>query len=112
MNYDDQILKEKIMLRVRFIHNVKAVGRLLLARVALLATLVAAAGFFVSIPNVLKNMPSILDVSNVARFSLTAFLNTKLAIQIIAIGTIVLLFYIARDIVKAFQGVSRSVLTA
>lgn len=93
------------MQRVRFIYNAKAVGHLLLAKAAILASLLAISGFFVSIPNVLKNMPSLFDISNVALFSLSAFENTDFMIQIISIGTVVVIFYIFRDIVKTFRGV-------
>ncbi|MBI2475669.1 MAG: hypothetical protein HYV67_00300 [Candidatus Taylorbacteria bacterium] len=103
MNRQEIILKENIMRRVRFIYGVKSLPRVFVPKIALLASLVAAAGFFVSVPNVLRNMPSFLELPKVLRFLTAAFLNTRFAIQAIAIGTLIVLFYMARDVIKTFR---------
>ncbi|GEM_PF-723399 len=103
MNRQEQILKEDIMWRVRFIYGVKSLPRVFVPKIALLASLVAVAGFFVSVPNVLRNMPNFVELPKFFQFVVAAFLNTKFAIQAIAIGTLIVLFYILRDIVKTFR---------
>ncbi|MDO8590954.1 MAG: hypothetical protein Q7R65_03170 [bacterium] len=102
MTNQEKIMKEDIMRRVLFIYGLKSLPRVFVPKIALLASLLAAAGFFVSLPNVLRNMPSFLELPKFFEFLTAAFLNTGFAIQIIALGTLVVFFYMVRDIVKTF----------
>lgn len=103
MTQEELILKKNIMMRVRFIYGVKSLSRVFVPKIALLATLVAVAGFFVSFPNVLRNMPNFLEVTKFTEFTITAFFHTKLVTQTVFIGVLVLLGYIVRDIIQVFQ---------
>ena len=103
MNYQDTILKETILMRVRFIHTVKNVGALFVAKLALFSGLVALAGFFVSVPHVLQNMPSLFEIKSFTQFAMMAFLNTKTAIQAITLGTLTLLLWMVGDLIKIFR---------
>jgi len=91
------------MARVRFIYGVKNFSRVFVPKLALLASLVAVAGFFVSFPNVFHNMPSFFEMTKFANFTLSAFLHTQLFVQAVFVGTIILFGYIIRDIVQVFQ---------
>ncbi|MEK7575099.1 MAG: hypothetical protein AAB511_02625 [Patescibacteria group bacterium] len=112
MNIQEQILKDDIMKRVRFVYGMKALPRVFLPKLAVLSSLVAVAGFFVSMPNVLKNMPSLLEIPSFFGFFTAAFLNTSTTIQLLSLGTIAVLFYMVRDIVNTVQGRTPSLLTA
>lgn len=105
MNIQEQMLKDDIMKRVRFIYGMKALPRVFLPKLAVLTSLVAVAGFFVSVPNVIKNMPSLLETSKFVEFVSAAFLNTGFVTQAVAVGAIVVLFYMLRDIVNTLRGV-------
>ena len=103
MTKEEQILKNEIMMRVRFVYGVKSLPRVFVPKLALLASLVAVAGFFASMPHVLRNMPSLFEVGNFTRFVVSAFLNTKLAIQIIGLGSLAVSVFMVRDIAKVFR---------
>jgi hypothetical protein len=103
MTNQEQILKNDIMMRVRFIYGIKSLSRVFVPKLALLASLVAIAGFFVSFPNVFRNMPSILEITRFADFVISAFVHTKLFVQAVSLGTLVLMAYMVRDIVQVFQ---------
>ena len=104
MNIQEQMLKDDIMKRVRFVYGMKALPRVFLPKLAALTSLVAVAGFFVSMPNVFKNMPSLLEIPQFFGFFTAAFLNTSSIIQALALGTLVVVLYMVRDIVNTFQG--------
>lgn len=103
MTYEEMILKENIMRRVRFIWGFKRLGTVLTAKFALFAALVAGASFFVSVPNVLRNMPSFTQIGDFSQFVASAFLNTKVFVQLASLAAITLLYFMARDIVRAFR---------
>ena len=103
MTQEELILKQQIMMRVRFVYGVKSLPRVFIPKLALLASLVAVAGFFVSVPNVLHNMPNLFEVENFARFFVTAFLNTKIAIQAISLGTVAVMFLMVRDLTRTLR---------
>ena len=104
MNYDDTVLKESIMRRVRFVYAVKNNALPFALKFAVFASLVAAGSFFVSVPHVIRNMPSLFEVKSFAAFFVAAFLNTKMVIQAISVATLALLFFMLRDIRKTFRG--------
>ncbi len=54
----------------------------------------------VSMPHIFSNMPSILSPREFISFHAASFLNTEPLVQILAIGTIVLLIWLARNIVR------------
>src|SRR3989338_5616030 len=102
MTKEEQILKNEIMMRVRFVYGVRALPRVFVPKLALLASLVAVAGFFVSMPHVLRNMPSLFEIGKFMEFIAAAFLNTNLIVQAVMLGTLVLLGLMVRDIAKVF----------
>lgn len=104
MSIQDNNLKSDVMKRVLFIHGVKRLPAVFLPKFAVLSTLVALTGFSVSLPNVLRNMPSLFDVQKLAEFATSAFLNTRFAVQASALLTAVVLLYMLRDIFLAFRG--------
>ena len=105
---ESNAVKQNIMRRIYFIYTLKRVSHVFAVRFGLLAALVSVGSFSVSVPNVLKNMPSLLQISKFFEFSFYAFLNTKLVIQLIVAGSVVVLFYLTRDVLKIVRN-NRSV---
>ncbi|MDO8483155.1 MAG: hypothetical protein Q7S86_05055 [bacterium] len=106
MTKEESILKDQIMMRVRFVYGVKSLPRVFIPKLAVLASLVAVAGFFVSVPNVLQNMPSLFEIQSFANFFMAAFLNTKLSIQVVSLGTLIIIGLMVRDMMKVFRSFS------
>ena len=103
MTKEELALKQQIMMRVRFVYGVKSLPRVFIPKLAVLASLLAVAGFFVSVPNVLQNMPSLFEIGDFVRFIIAAFLNTKLAIQLMSLGSFAVAVFMVRDITKVFR---------
>src|SRR3989344_5633938 len=103
MTKEESILKDQIMMRVRFVYGVKSLPRVFIPKLAVLASLVAIAGFFVSVPNVIHNMPSLFEIGDFVRFLTAAFINTKLAIQLMSLGSFAVAVFMVRDITKVFR---------
>ncbi|KKU68142.1 MAG: hypothetical protein UX89_C0007G0038 [Parcubacteria group bacterium GW2011_GWA2_47_16] len=106
MTKEESILKDQIMMRVRFVYGVKSLPRVFIPKLAVLASLVAIAGFFVSVPNVIHNMPSLFEIGDFVRFLTAAFINTKFYIQAVSLGTIIIAGLMLRDIMKVFRAFS------
>ena len=104
MTKDELILKRDIMQRVLFIYGLKSVPRVFLPKIAALSTLVAVTGFLVSVPNVLRNMPSLLELPKFFEFVTAAFVHTGFLVQTIVVIVLMVFFYILRDIIKTFLG--------
>ncbi len=103
MTYEDLILKEAIMRRVRFIHALKTLAVPLATKLSAAAALAMFAAFFVSLPDVVHNMPSVFEVSHFAKFALTAFLKTRIVIQVASLAMFALVFGMTADIVRVFR---------
>jgi hypothetical protein len=112
MNYEEKVLREKIMRRVRFIHLMKSNALAFAAESVMLAVFVAAGSFFVSVPNVINNMPSVFEIGNLANFVVYAFLKTEIVMQMIFLGALAAFAYIVKDILKTFLGGSRQLISA
>ncbi|MES2087571.1 MAG: hypothetical protein V4467_01110 [Patescibacteria group bacterium] len=112
MTKQEEFLKQQIMQRVLFVYGLKRLPAIFLPKVAIFSTLLALCGFFVSVPNVLKNMPSLLETQKFLQFMTSAFLNTRLIIQIVAVAVVIVLFYMVKDLVKTFSGKVQALTTA
>lgn len=100
----DNFLKQQVMQRVLFIYGLKRLPAVFLPKLAIFSTLVAVSSFFVSMPNVLKNMPSFLETQKFFQFAASAFLNTRFTIQLVSLAVLVVLFLMARDLIKTLSG--------
>jgi hypothetical protein len=104
MNIQDKNLKSDVMKRVLFIYGVKRLPSVFLPKFAILASIFALTGFSVSLPNVIKNMPSLFETQKFVEFMMSAFLNTRFVVQAFTLVSLVVLFYMARDLVKTLRG--------
>ncbi|MFC1731268.1 hypothetical protein ACFL6I_13120 [candidate division KSB1 bacterium] len=57
----------------------------------------------VSFSNVFKNMPSLLEVGNVYRFTNSAIANTEISVQLVLGVAVVVLVLLVRDTIKNFS---------
>lgn len=95
------------MTRIRFIYGLRRAFYSVAPKLAFLALLVIAASFSVSLPNVIRNMPSMSEAGKVFEFGATAFMHTSFAIQAIFLLGIVILIYLVRDVAGAFRSEGR-----
>lgn len=96
------------MQRVRFIHTLKSVSTPFIAKFAVFAGLIAFAGFFVSVPHIVRNMPSFFEIGSFFQFALVAFVNTKIVIQGITLATVGVSIWMLRDLLRVFRHASLS----
>lgn len=57
----------------------------------------------VSVTNVFKNMPSLLEVGSVYRFVNSAIVNTELSVQLVLGITVLVAVLLVRDTIKNFS---------
>ncbi len=103
MNKSDIILKKEIMARVRFIYSLRKVVSNLAPKFLALTFMISTVSVFVSIPNVIRNMPDFSQMAKFFEFTSSAFVNTNLLTQAICLGILAVLFYAIRDILRAFR---------
>lgn len=78
----------------------------------LLAFLTWQLFLYVSMPHVIANAPNILHTRAFLQFYLTSFLRTHLIVQVLAVGILSLLIWIARQLVYALRRRNRFALPA
>jgi len=66
----------------------------------------------VSVPNVIHNMPSFLNIADVSRFFVYAFLNTQVVVQVLLVILTTFVVWTGVDIVRVFAKNSRQFDTA
>lgn len=89
-------LKQNIMRRVYVIYAF----RMVVPKVAILTIALFALKYFVSFVDVFRNMPSLADVSRSALFFWSAFTHTSVAVEMSILAVIVVLVFMARDLVR------------
>ena len=89
------------MRRVHVVYSVRRLVSPLAIKMEALAALAVASALFVSVGNVVANMPSATHPSAFAQFHVNAFLETELAVQAVLVGIAMLVYFIARDVKKA-----------
>jgi len=93
-------LKKRIMRRVYTTFLIRKILSPLAVKMYVLAAFVGFSVQFVSVGNVVANMPRLTDLSALYNFSTSAFLNTEFAMQILSAGVLVAIFLLLKDIVK------------
>ncbi len=92
------------MRRVRFIYWSKRVYHSVTLKIFLLGTGMTGTALYVSLPNIVRNMPSIADVSAFSRFFVAAFFHTQMPVQIFSLFILAVLVWTARDLVITLRG--------
>lgn len=94
------------MQRVRFIYWSKRLYHSVTLKIFLLGMFMASATVYISLPNVLRNMPSLADISASWRFFTTAFANTQVTVQLLSVLAFAVLVWLASDIVRSLRRAS------
>lgn len=92
-------LKKKIMRRVYTIYVLRKVFNPLMYRLYLLVALLGGVASFVSISNVVANMPR-YGISNLYDFSMYAFLHTEVTVQVLTLGAGAVLLWFILDLTR------------
>lgn len=103
---NDEKLKSKIMRKVYFIWFVRKALPRFLAEIVLFGTFLYVIGQNVFIAKVLQYMGQIFGNNSVdpavwSSFAFNAFVNTELVVQLSVLGTIVVVFFLFRDVFKS-----------
>jgi len=96
-------LEQKIMKQVIRIHYLKKVFNPLMFKVYALAIASIGITSLVSVSNVFKNMPSLLEVGQTYRFVSSAVANTEVSVQLVLAVAVVVGVLLVRDTIKNFS---------
>ena len=96
----DQLLKSEVLKRVRTVFYMRTVVRPLLIEMALFIGSITAISLLVSIPNVLINLSHSPDSSYYLSYLLSAFIHTRVVVQIVLLVATVLFVLLIKDILK------------
>lgn len=102
MNQLDLQLKNQVMRRVYFVYIVKKILRPLVAKSAAFAALAIVLMIYVSVRDVIINMPHAIDVLSVYKFLVAAFAHTTTSVQLVFIAMFSISLFIISDIAKNF----------
>ncbi len=89
-----------VMRRVRFIYWSKRVYHSATLKIFLLGMCTVSATLYVSLPDVILNMPSLTDLQAFSKFVFSALLNTRSRVQLIAILAISIVLWLCKDIIQ------------
>ncbi len=94
--------EQKIMKRVMRMYYLKKVINPLMFKVYALTAATVGIFSLVSVTNVFKNMPSLLEAGNVLHFASHAITNTELSVQLVLGIAILVGVLLIRDTIKNF----------
>lgn len=96
-------LRKKIMRRVYALYVMRRLLSPLALKAYTLVLLFTGTAALVSVSNVFKNMPQLGDVGGILYFSLAAFLNTEVLVQMLVVGMVIFLAMLARDVAAGIR---------
>lgn len=96
----EQLLKKRIMRRVYFTYAVRRILNPLTVKAVLGVVLFGVAASFISIRNVIMNMPDPLDVGGMYSFAVFAFRNTETTVQLLTLLGLIAVFLSVRDMLR------------
>ncbi|MEK7477943.1 MAG: hypothetical protein AAB645_01060 [Patescibacteria group bacterium] len=94
------ILKEEIMIRIRFIYLIRQAANSVLVKLAVIASLLGLVSLWVSVKNIYHNAPALSDLTGFLGYSTNAFLHTGLAVKVTVIALLYLGWLLGLDILK------------
>lgn len=95
------------MRRVYFIYAAKRIARGAVFPAGALLLTLAAGSSLVSIQHIAANMPNVLDFPALSHFFFSAFLKTRLAVQLLAILAVASAAFLLKDVFAAVEPVRR-----
>ncbi|MDP3661428.1 MAG: hypothetical protein Q8R17_01055 [bacterium] len=93
-------VRREVMRRVYVVFFLRKVVKPFLVKMGSVAALALVATAFVSVQNVLGNMPSPAEFAAFGKFVLSAFLNTELTVQALSLALAVLAVFAVRDLTR------------
>ena len=96
-----------VMRRVRTIHALRPFFSTATLASLLFLLAVWGIGREVWVAHVLQNMPSMQNVTSVARFFASAFMSTRFIVQVLAVVAVAAFVWAAREITRVFPGVGQ-----
>lgn len=103
MTTNNKELEQHIMKRVYRTHYLKKVFNPLMFKVYILVVAFVGMSSLVSIINVVNNMPSLLEVGSVYRFTSSAIVNTEWSVQLVLAVAVLAVVLLVRDTIKNFS---------
>lgn len=102
-----QSVRREVMRRVYIVFFLRTTAVPLALKTASALALAVAGAALISVRSVWFNMPSFAEAASVGKFLLSAFLNTELAVQALALGLVVLAALAFRDLLRAARFLTR-----
>ena len=99
----EHTLEQKIMKRVVRTYYLKKAFNPLMFKVYALGVAFVGISSLVSVSNVFKNMPSLLEVGSVYTFIHSAITNTELSVQLVLGVAVIVSALLIRDTIKNFS---------
>jgi len=96
-------LEQKIMKQVMRVYYLKKVFNPLMFKVYALVIAFVGMSSLVSLTNVFKNMPSLLEVGKLYTFTSSAIANTEVSVQFVLAVVVVVGALLIRDTIKNFS---------
>jgi len=93
-------LKNNIMRKVYMAFWARKLSSSLAVKTYALIAFVGIMAIQVSMKNVFLNMPNTFDIAAIWRFSASAFANTELIVQALAVGAIASIVFVAKELMK------------
>lgn len=93
-------VRREVMRRVYVVFFLRKVVKPFLVKMGSVAAIALVATAFVSVQNVLGNMPSPAQFVAFGKFILSAFLNTELAVQALSLALATLALFAVRDLAR------------
>ena len=100
---ENKELEQKIMKRVMRTYYLKKVFNPLMFKVYALVVAFIGVSSLVSVTNVFKNMPSLLEVGSLYTFMSSAIANTEVSVQLVLAVAVVVGVLLIRDTIKNFS---------
>jgi tellurite resistance protein TehA-like permease len=99
----DNSLQKRIMRRVYRIYLMKSVAQPLLFELALMAAFLGISTFYISLKSVLENTYAQDSMLDMGEYFFSAFMNTRVIVQTIAVGAFVALVVFIGDSVRRIR---------
>ncbi|NQV93194.1 hypothetical protein HQ403_01715 [Candidatus Kaiserbacteria bacterium] len=95
-------LEQKIMKQVTRVYYLKKVFNPLMFKVYALVVALVGMSSLISLTNVFKNMPSLLEIGKLYTFTSSAIANTEVSVQFVLAIVLIVGVLLIRDTIKNF----------
>ena len=100
MSTSPEQLKSQIMRRVYMVHLLKRVTSPVAIRVYIVVAVLWQVVLRVSVINVIKNSPNVIDLGHFSQFAIRTFQGTELIVQVLVAALFAFGVWLVRDILK------------